>query len=105
MVKDRRALGGRCCAFQGGMTRVRVEKEDRRKRRAKRSGGWWNRKQWKRRGGEGGRREDDGGGSKDAWSGQDRRTNGGHRTEMASGSAFQYSTLATLGHPLLLLSL
>lgn len=35
----------------------------------------------------------------DAWSGQDRRTNGGHRTEMASGSAFQYSTLATLGHP------
>ncbi|TGZ32790.1 Uncharacterized protein DBV15_00914 [Temnothorax longispinosus] len=35
----------------------------------------------------------------DAWSGQDRRANGGHRTEMASGSAFQYSTLATLGHP------
>ncbi|KYM79980.1 hypothetical protein ALC53_09506 [Atta colombica] len=36
---------------------------------------------------------------KEAWSGQDRRANGGHRTEMASGSAFQYSTLATLGHP------
>lgn len=35
----------------------------------------------------------------DTWSGQDRRANGGHRTEMASGSAFQYSTLATLGHP------
>lgn len=35
----------------------------------------------------------------DAWSGQDRRANGGHRTEMASGSAFQYSTLATLGRP------
>ena len=27
---------------------------------------------------------------------RDRRTSGGHRTEMASGSAFQYSTLATL---------
>lgn len=36
----------------------------------------------------------------DAWCGQDRRANGGHRTEMASGSAFQYSTLATLGHPI-----
>lgn len=35
----------------------------------------------------------------DTWSEQDRRANGGHRTEMASGSAFQYSTLATLGHP------
>ncbi|EFN73149.1 hypothetical protein EAG_15247 [Camponotus floridanus] len=31
-----------------------------------------------------------------AWSGQDRRTNGGHRTEMASGSAFQYSQQVTL---------
>lgn len=45
-------------------------------------------------------RTDAGGGKEDAWSGQDRRANGGHRTEMASGSAFQYSTLATLGHPL-----
>ncbi|EZA58958.1 hypothetical protein X777_16917 [Ooceraea biroi] len=44
------------------------------------------------------KREEDGK-EEDAWCGQDRRANGGHRTEMASGSAFQYSTLATLGHP------
>lgn len=34
--------------------------------------------------------------AEDARSWQDSRANGGHRTEMASGSAFQYSTLATL---------
>lgn len=45
------------------------------------------------------RKRERNGKEEDAWCGQDRRANGGHRTEMASGSAFQYSTLATLGHP------
>jgi len=45
------------------------------------------------------RKREGNGKEEDAWCGQDRRANGGHRTEMASGSAFQYSTLATLGHP------
>lgn len=98
MGKDHRALGERCCVSQGGATRFRQEGEERRR---KRNGGWWNGRPWKRRGREGEEKV----AAEDAWSEQDRRANGGHRTEMASGSAFQYSTLATLGHPLLLLSL
>lgn len=52
-----------------------------------------------RRGKKADREKEKYGKEEDTWSGQDRRANGGHRTEMASGSAFQYSTLATLGHP------
>lgn len=70
-------------------TRRRETKGEKERREAKRRNGE-KRRQIKREGD---------GKEKDAWSGQDRRANGGHRTEMASGSAFQYSTLATLGHP------
>lgn len=93
MGEDRRALGERCCVSLRGSQREFAGKE-RREPTGLKAAGTENE-------GRGGREERlPSEARRMGCSGQDRRANGGHRTEMASGSAFQYSTLATSGHPL-----
>jgi len=85
--------------------REREREREREKERERKTEGSHRRGETRQSGGSGEKRRqterkrEGNGKEEDAWCGQDRRANGGHRTEMASGSAFQYSTLATLGHP------